>query len=176
MADIVGIFDANFNQLFTEARPLKAAIKEEAKLMTHPVETGASVTDHRIIQPVEIDLSLIVQSADYKSIYNRIKATYLNGDSLNIQTKTGVYKNMVIASIPHDEDPEMFDALTIAMKLTEVLYVTAQYAVLPARKVKNKTKASTTDSGEQQAAAEKKDSSLARDTAKAAKAFFGRKK
>lgn len=158
--EVVGIFDANFRQLFDKAIPIKATVKEESKLMTHPVETGASITDHKVVLPVEIELSLIITGKDFKSVYERIKQTYLAGTSLSVQTRTGVYNNQVIQSIPHDEDTTMVDAVTIAMKLSEVIYVTAQYDKLPPRKVKHKEKSSTVDRGEQQPQKSKRQSLL----------------
>jgi hypothetical protein len=149
-ADIVAIFDQNFNQLFRLARPIKAAIKEDSKLMEHPVETGATITDHSIILPIEIELSLITTRGEYLDVYQRLRQAFKNRDLLVAQTKTGLYENMLIQSMPHEEDPELFDSLTIAVTLKEVQLVTAQFAKLPAKKVRNPSNASTVDKGQQQ--------------------------
>lgn len=130
---MVAVFDQNFNQLFREARAIKAVVKEQAKVMEHPVESGAIISDHRIILPVEIDLSLILSSVDYQDVYTSIKQYYLNATLLIVQTRSGIYTNQLIAALPHEEDPTMFDALTIALSLKEVITVTAQFAVTPKR-------------------------------------------
>lgn len=129
--DYVAIFDQNFTQLFREARALKAVVKEQAKVMEHPVESGAIITDHRIILPVEIELSLILASADYQSVYKAIRQYYLNATLLVIQTRAGVYENQLISALPHEEDPTMFDALAIALSLKQVQFVQAQFGVIP---------------------------------------------
>lgn len=149
-ADIVAIFDQNFNQLFRLARPIKAAVKEDSKLMEHPLETGATITDHSILLPLEIELSLIATRGEYVDVYQRIKQSFRNRDLLVAQTKTGLYENMIIQSMPHEEDPEMFDSIAIAVTLREVLLVTAQFAKLPAKKVRNPSNSSTVDKGQQQ--------------------------
>ena len=131
--DYVAIFDQDYNQLFRSARAIKAVVKEQSKVMEHPVESGAIITDHRIIMPVEINLSLILASEDYQSVYKAIRQYYLNATLLIIQTRAGIYENQLIAAIPHEEDPTMFDALTIALSLKQVFFVTAQFGVVPKR-------------------------------------------
>jgi hypothetical protein len=144
--DYVGVFDQNFNEVFPNARTLKATIKEEAKVMEHPVETGAIITDHRIILPVEIELSLIVEFDNREDTYKIIRQLYLASTLLIVQTNVGVYQNQLIASMPHDEDPDYFDAITIVLKLKQVQFTTAKYSVVP----KSPRHASTVDRGTQQ--------------------------
>lgn len=149
-ADVVGVFDSNFRQVFPEARTLKATVKEEAKVMEHPLEDGSSIVDHKIILPIEVDLSVIIQSADFRSVYDQIKRYYLGAELLSVQTRTGVYNSMVIQSMPHDESPDMLDTVAIALKLKEVKLVTAQFGTLPPRKVAKPESSSTVKRGEQQ--------------------------
>lgn len=144
--DYVAIFDQNYNQLFREARAIKAVVKESAKVMEHPVETGAIISDHRIILPVEIDLSLILASSDYQSVYKSIRQYYLNATLLIVQTRSGIYENQIISALPHEEDPTMYNALTVALSLKQVFFVTAQYGVVP----KHATNSNTVNRGTQQ--------------------------
>jgi hypothetical protein len=144
--DTVAVFDQNYNQLFREARAIKAVVKEQSKVMEHPVESGAIITDHRIVLPVEIDLSLVLASEDYQDVYKEIRQYYLNATLLVVQTRSGIYTNQLIASLPHEEDPSMYDALTLALSLKEVIMVTAQFAVVP----RNPARSSTTNRGTQQ--------------------------
>lgn len=144
--DYVAIFDQDYNQLFREARPIKAVVKESAKVMEHPVESGAVITDHRIILPVEIDMSLILASADYQSVYKAIRQYYLNGTLLIVQTRSGVYENQIITGLPHEEDPSMFDALSIALSFKQVFFVVAQFGTVP----KHPSNTNTVNRGVQQ--------------------------
>lgn len=149
-SDVVGVFTADFVQVFERARPLKATIKEDAKVFEHPLETGATITDHRIILPIEIELSLMLQSKDYRNVYNIIKQLFLNATLLVVQTRTGVYENQLISSMPHEEDPELYDAITLALKLKQAQFVEPQFSSLPPRAVRNKSQSSTEKRGEQQ--------------------------
>ncbi|WP_197328957.1 MULTISPECIES: phage baseplate protein [Ralstonia solanacearum species complex] len=161
--DVVGVFDSGFRQCFTEARPMKASVKEPSKAMEHPVESGATITDHRIILPVEIELTMLLASSAYRDIYRQIREMFRKGDILTVQTKAGSYSNMLIAEMPHDENPDAFGTLMLTLKLKEVLIVTARYDKLPPGKVKNKTHASTVQRGEQSGKPTKKKSSTLHD-------------
>ena len=144
--DLVAVFDQDFNRVFPNAKAIKAVVKEEAKVMEHPLENGATIVDHRIILPVEIELSVILQFADYQDTYNQIKQFYLNGTLLVVQTKSGVYHNQLIAAMPHEENPDMFDALAIALKLQQAQFATTTNSFAN----KNPSQASTVNRGNQQ--------------------------
>jgi hypothetical protein len=136
--DSVAVFTQDFTQIFRNARALKAVVKEQSKVMQHPVESGIVITDHRIILPIEIELSLILAKDDYQSVYQSIRGYYLQGTLLVVQTRSGVYQNMLIQQIPHEENPDMYNALTVAMTLRQVLFAVAQYGVVP-KYAKNST-------------------------------------
>lgn len=130
--DTVAVYDqTTFLQVFPRARVLKATVKQEAKVMEHPLETGAVITDHRIILPTEIELSMLVQSRDYSDTYRNIKQYFLNATLLTVQTNADVYVNQLIAGMPHEEDPDQFSTLTVALKLKQVQFAQPQYGVVP---------------------------------------------
>jgi len=144
--DQVAVFTQDYTQVFTHARAIKAVVKEQSKVMEHPVETGITIVDHRIILPVDIDLSLILTAGDYQSTYNQIREYYFDATLLTVQTKSGIYLNQLIQSLPHEEDPTQYDVLTLALSLRQVQFVTAQYGTAP----KNPSNANTADRGQQQ--------------------------
>ena len=153
-ADMVAVLDQDFNQLFGDARPMKAMVNESAEVMQHPVETGVKISDHVVFLPTEIELGVFLTSRgnvqDYRSVYQQIKQVYLSNQLITVQTRTDSYPSMLITAIPHDESGDMFDAVMVAIKLQQVIFVTPQFGALPESKVKNKTKASTVAKGEQQ--------------------------
>jgi hypothetical protein len=122
--DVVGIYDSDsFTQQFIQARPTRARVNESSRMMDYPVETGAILTDHHIINQREIELSLIVPSEFYFSTYAQIRNSFLTAQLLTVQTKASVYPNMVIQAMPHEENPDMYDAITIALRLKEIIFV-----------------------------------------------------
>lgn len=145
--DYVAVFDQNLKQVFSNAKILKNQVKEDSKIFEHPVETGITISDDRILLPIEIELSLIVNSENLKDTYKTIRQLFLSATLLIVQTRGGVYKNQLIATLPSEEDPEYYASLTIALKLKQVQFYAAKYAVIP----KSAKHTSTVDRGTQQA-------------------------
>jgi len=141
--DVVAVYTQSFQQLFPFANPMKAIVKEESKLMEHPLENGAIVTDHRIILQTEIELPLILTSATYKATYTEIKQLFLSGTVLVVQTNAGVYGNQVIQSMPHEEDPARFNTLSLNLHLKQIQVVSPVTVPIP----KNPTNTGTVKRG-----------------------------
>lgn len=135
--DTVGIFNQqSFQQVFSDARPVKASVRETSRVMDHPVETGVVLSDHHVINPSDIFVTMVINSRFYASTYQQIKAAYVNATLLSVQTRPTVFPNMIIAAMPHEEDPDMFDIITINLHLREVLYVTPS-SIAPATQPAN---------------------------------------
>lgn len=144
----VAIFDKDFNQLFPEAKIIKVSIKEDIKVMEHPLETGETITDHAIIQPIEIEIDILIRNPNYINTYNIIKKLATDFTELTVQTNTGTYQNQIIASMPHIESSEVYDGAIINLKLKEALFITPQYGTVPISP-KNPKNSSTNDRGTQ---------------------------
>lgn len=149
-ADVVAVFDADFNQVFSTARPIKAMVNEESKVMMHPLEDGATIADHQVFLGTTIELSMMLSKYDYRSVYQQIKQIYRASTILTVQTRTDSYTNMIIQKMPHDEDPELFDVIALAVRLEEAQFITPQYGSLPPSKVANAGDSSTVNKGSQQ--------------------------
>ncbi len=138
-------------QLFEGARPMRVQVSEPSQFMTHPLESGAKITDHRIVQPVELTLSMILTPRDYRLTYQLIRQTYLNTIRLSVQTKVTTYTGMYIADMPHEEDPALFDTITLILQLREVQIFRTDERLLAGSSVLNPADASTVGRGEQTA-------------------------
>lgn len=112
-----------FGQVFFHARPLKATVRETSKVMDHPVETGVTLSDHHIINPVEIDLPLLISSQYYAQTFSQIRQAFINAIPLSVKTRVGIYSDMIIADMPHEEEPDMYDVITVGLHLRQVIYV-----------------------------------------------------
>jgi hypothetical protein len=137
--DVVGVYTQNFIQVFSRARPIKATVRPSSRLMEHPLETGAFISDHRIILQTQIELSLILQSADYRTAYREITQLFLNATILMVQTRSGIYSNQVIMEPPVEEDPDMYDTLSVALKLKQVQFSIVKFGLAPAKPINNST-------------------------------------
>jgi len=141
-------------QMFAFARPVKATVRETSKIMEHPAETGIILADHHIINPIEIDLSLIINAKNYAATYAQIRQAFINATQLIVKTRTGTYSNMVIADMPHQEEPDMYNAITLALRLKQIIYFTpGSNTVQSNYQPVNAANNNTISSGLQQAAA-----------------------
>jgi hypothetical protein len=117
----VFVTDQAGNEVFPRAQILKAEIKPESMPMEHPIETGAIITDHRILKPIEIELSIILSRNDYRDVYKQIITLYQRGTLLIVQSRGGAYENQVIQAPPHTEDSEQQNSIVLSLKLKQVL-------------------------------------------------------
>jgi hypothetical protein len=144
--DVVAIYDQNLNQLFPNVRPVKAKIDRKACFPKHPLETGAVIGDHRILQPIEIEMPMIFSSASFYDDYQAILTAYNSNNSLIIQTKVGTFTDMYIQEMPSDESPETIDTVTLIFKFIQVFVVQSSSMAIS----KSPTDAATVNKGYQQ--------------------------
>lgn len=146
--DVVAVFDDNLNQVFPGARPMRALVKDRATFPKQPLEDGASVSDNRIFEPIEIELLMVLTPATFRDTFAQIDTAYRSTTSLSVQTKAKTYDDMYIIEPSHDETPEFFDTITVPLKLRQVQFVATQYAALPPSRVRNPRNSSTTPTGQ----------------------------
>lgn len=142
--DVVAVLDSNLTQIFTDAHIIKLSVSEKSKVMSHPVETGAVIVDEIVFDPIEVKLTLTLKASGYRSTYQEIKQVYQTRSLLTVQTKSDSYDSLVIESMPHDEDGNVFDTISINLNLKEVKFVETEYesfklnSVLKSTNVKKK--------------------------------------
>lgn len=148
--DIVSIIEADTgNQVFQGARPMKVTVSESARLLAHPIESGGSVVDHRIILPISLSVSMILESRTYRATYQEIRQLFRDSIRLSVQTKTDTYFNLYLQDIPHEEDPALFDTITIVLQFIETRIATVQVVALSPAAVLSANDSSTVDRGQQ---------------------------
>lgn len=135
--DVVAVLDADYVQVFEKARAVKATVMRGSRAMEHPLETGATITDHRVILPVVVELSMILSSEDYPAVYRQVCELFLAGRLLTVQTRVDSFPSMLIEKMPHDETPEMLDGVALVLTLKEALFVQPQYSTVKVEKPKN---------------------------------------
>lgn len=141
--DTVAIFNEKREQLFVNARPMRAEVRPEIRLMDHPIETGSMITDHRILLPIEIQIAMVLDSSDYLDTYRALRQYWENSTLLIVQTKGGVYRNQVICAIPSLEDPDLYDTLQIAFSTRQIQFANSKSINKP----ENPTNGDTVDRG-----------------------------
>ncbi len=135
---VVAFFDQDYNQILIGANIVDVRVQEDARAMEHPVEDGTIITDHRIILPVEIDVTLILNGNSISSTTNSFTGVYAEIENLfnsatliTVQTRTSIYQNQMITSLPHSETSELYSGVALSLNLRQVLIVSAQYNITP---------------------------------------------
>ena len=150
--DTVAVFGSGFTQLFPNARPLQDQVRENSRVMDHPLESGQLISDYKVILPIEIEMPMMVSSAYYLGTYQQIKAAYLSSELLTVLTRTGSYPNMIISEMPHQEDPERYNSITILLRFRQVQLVQPSVtgtSANPSYAPANPTQAPTQNTGQQ---------------------------
>lgn len=129
-------------------------VTDQMRMMEHPVENGAKITDYEVREPVQISLTASLSTADQSAAsgaYNELKQLYTGGAPLMVKTSADVYGNMLVSGMPYDELPQNYDRVVFNLALKEVITVNAQHAPLAADQVRNPSDASTVSTGQKQA-------------------------
>lgn len=137
--DTVSVLNSSLQQVFPEARPMRVSVREYCRTLDHPIESGQIITDYSVIMPMEIDYQAIIEARYYRAIYQEIRSLFFNKELLSVQTRSGNYQNMIIAEMPHEETPDLFDALPISIRLRQVQVVQSTPVFAPADKVMSST-------------------------------------
>lgn len=147
--EVYGIYDASFVLRFEKMQVIKASIVREAKMMEHPLEDGSSVADHRVIQPTEIEMPVLLPAGHYRALYQEINKAWLGVELFYVHTRAGIFKSMALAAMPHEENPEQADVIPLVLRLKEARLVQTQYQALPPRRVARPADQSTVRRAEQ---------------------------
>lgn len=162
--DVVAISDPKSGaRLFPKAQLMKCNVSRASKLMDHPLENGSPVTDYKIILPVEIDMGILINSYEKQATYDFIAYAFGTSQFMTVQTNAGVFTNMVVQAMPHDEGPDMWGMLVMSLRLREVQLVTVQFQDLTPADVAKPTDQSTVKSGQKSPTAIPKQNSAAYD-------------
>lgn len=150
-ADVVAVLDSDtYEQLFQAARPMRANINRTQRLMDHPLEDGSTISDFSIIDPVEIELVLMLTGDEYVEVYSEIRTHWESRIPVVVQTRADTFEDMLIQNIPHEETPDTIDVIPMSIKLRQIQIIEVQYQALPEKAVEKPTDQSTVDRGAQQ--------------------------
>lgn len=136
-ADVVKVMQGT-NQMFESARIMRATIQIDSQLMTHPLESGSEIADFAVDKPVQVQMAVMIPSTDYESSYRSIRQHFREKSQFTIQTRADLYKNLVIASMPHEESPEVGDCISMVITYREVEWYTPSTESLPRKEVASK--------------------------------------
>lgn len=132
--DVVAIYKqldgGGTKRILEGAESVQADIDEHMTFYQHPLENGRFIVDHRILQPVAIDFTMILTDSGASSLlagggglrdlFGELRDLFIAGTFLAIQTRAKTYPNQVIQAMPHQETAGMFNAITLTFQSSEI--------------------------------------------------------
>lgn len=153
-------------EVLTGMSVLSYNVNKDSQFIEHPIETGATIADHHIYNPIEIsckvamppkasvidtyDLSDFIfgKSESFEDTYKLLDSMYKNSVKLRIKTDADVYENMYITGLPSDVDSSTADRQIFYISFKEAITIQPQYIKMAVSSVKNASNASYTKTGE----------------------------
>lgn len=118
---------ANGGEILRLSSVLSCRVTDTARLMEHPVESGAIITDHKVFQPKRFVVTVALSEMNYSTEYAELYSVYKRGEMVTLQTKAQIYENLQIESIPHEEKVDTMCRLIFNIGLKEAQTVAASY-------------------------------------------------
>lgn len=103
---------------------VSARVNIESDLCDHPIETGKVLTDASIIQPVSAQVEVAMPTFFAERIYTSMdNLQKKKEDKIILQTKYGVYKNLVLQSFSYALENKTVDRTVFTLILREIMEV-----------------------------------------------------
>lgn len=103
---------------------ISANVNIESDLCDHPIETGRVLTDASIIKPKTAQVEVAMPTFFAERIYqSMLKLQEAKEDKIILQTKYGVYENLVLQSFSYGLDRNTVDRTVFTLILREIMEV-----------------------------------------------------
>lgn len=86
---------------------ISVKVNPTANVTREPIEDGTPIADNKVRNPVSISCSVFVDGKDWPKALSKLDTMYtdkLSAGSASIKTASGMYTNMVLVGMPHEEN------------------------------------------------------------------------
>lgn len=133
---------------------ISASVDIESDLCDHPVESGMIITDSSIIRPISARVEVAMPTFFAEKIYNSMyELQQKKASKIILQTKYGVYKNLVLQSFSYTLDNNKVDRTIFTLQLREVMevqpYGKFEFLASESQNLANASDANTVSNGTQ---------------------------
>lgn len=116
----------------------RISVENQKKVFEHPLESGAVIADHEIIEAKRANIQAYI-SVDDRQTLTELESLYLNGTSLKIRAENRILNNMTISSQPVEITSSMLDKNLYNISFKEAQFASVQYVKMPAAKKASNT-------------------------------------
>lgn len=115
---------------------IEEAGRDELEITQHPVQQGASITDHSFVKPASLSLSLLWgnQDAPLSETYKNLLELQSQREPFDVVTGKRIYKNMMMKSLGQTTDATTENVLKVSMELQEIIITSLEVTTVPERK------------------------------------------
>lgn len=132
------------NPILEELEILSSDIQDESEMFQHPIESGASITDSRILTPNIVNINALISYDDSETLTD-LENLYINATPLKIRAGNKVIDKAIISAKPNAIDSERWDKSAYDIVFSEYFEVSPVYVEMP--KSANKSSVSRVHSG-----------------------------
>lgn len=161
----MALLDDSFALITTQQRMVSTLIpdvvvrevgRDELVITDHPVETGAAISDHAFIRPVEVEMVLgwSDSTAGYvgytREVYEALLSLQKSREPFSLSTGKRNYQNMLLGSLGQQTDEKSENILMVTARFREVIIVSTQMTAPNSAQASPEKTGSTADKGQQQ--------------------------
>ena len=120
---------------------LNESTNDNLIITKHPVQDGASISDHAYKEPTTFSMKVLFQdnlSTDLRTIYQQLLDLQVARKPFDIVTPKRIYRSMLIASLGQVTDKRTENILSITLSFQQVIIVSVQTVqIVPRPRQKN---------------------------------------
>jgi hypothetical protein len=108
---------------------------DDLEITQHPVQQGASITDHAYMKPASVSIKFLFSSwnAPLAETYKKLLELQSSREPFDVITGKRKYKNMLFKSMSQTNDALTENMLSISATLQEVFITTIEAVSVPSR-------------------------------------------
>lgn len=121
---------------FNATVTLEEIASDDLEITQHPVQQGATITDHAYLKPATVSIKIMFNAADapLAETYAKLRQLQANREPFDVVTGKRAYKNMLFKSLGQTNDAQTENVLSISAELQEIFIVQVETTTVPPRK------------------------------------------
>ena len=130
---------------------LKTDHTSKLTVTSHPIESGANISDHAFIEPAEITVEIGMTDCNGVGVsdkmFKSLQALQFSRQRITVVTRYRTYQNMLIVSMSVPDDFMTMNALKAMLMLREIPVVGTQTVTVAERASRQAQKSGSTNNG-----------------------------
>ena len=121
---------------FNATVTLEETASDDLEITQHPVQQGATITDHAYLKPATLSIKIMFNAADapLAETYAKLRQLQASREPFDVVTGKRAYKNMLFKSLGQTNDAQTENVLSISAELQEIFIVQVETTTVPPRK------------------------------------------